>query len=131
MKFLKKNRKKIFFTLFLLLSIFLNTYALDGVKNPLAGKVDGDIDDIIKTMISGLLKLAIPFLVLAYIYVGFLFVKAQGAAAKLQEARKALIWVVVGTIIIIGANTIYSIIEDTLKEANIKTVRVENRIIYN
>jgi hypothetical protein len=49
-------------------------------------------------------------------------VKAQGSSEGLASARKALIWVLVGTAIVVGANSIYSIIEDTLKEASLESI---------
>lgn len=122
----KIKNKKIIFAVFLFTILPLLIFAgTSGIENHGLG---GDLNTAIKTMISGLLKLALPFLVLAYVYVGFLFTKAQGSADKLQEARKALIWVIVGTVIIIGANAIYSVIEDTLSQANIAKNLLENKI---
>ena len=85
-----------------------------GIDNPY--KEGGDLKSLIKLSISAILKLAIPFLVLAYIWVGFLFVKAQGNADELKKVKKAFIWLIVGTALIVGANSIYSLIYDTVKQ---------------
>jgi hypothetical protein len=86
MEYLKNKRFIMFIGLFLIPGI---AFLAQGVKNPT--HLEGDLNSIIKTMINGLLQLAIPFLVLAYVYVGFLFVKAQGSSEGLASARKALI----------------------------------------
>ncbi len=118
---IKKNKKIIYF-LSLCLIIPFTIFAADikGIEDPTGGILGDNISETIKNMIGGLLKLAIPFLVLAYVYVAFLFVKAQGAAEKLKEAKKAFVWLLVGTAIIVGADVIFSVIKDTLSQANIK-----------
>lgn len=40
------------------------------------------------------------------IYVGYLFVIAKGNETKITEARKALLWTVVGALILLGAQAI-------------------------
>jgi len=40
------------------------------------------------------------------IYVGYMFVIAQGSETKITEAKKALLWTVVGALILLGAQAI-------------------------
>lgn len=53
--------------------------------------------------------------VLMIVYVGFLFVVARGNETKITEARKALLWTVIGALILLGAVAIAKGIEATVK----------------
>ena len=44
--------------------------------------------------------------ILMLVYVGFLFVVAQGNESKISEARNALLWTVIGALILLGAQAI-------------------------
>jgi heme/copper-type cytochrome/quinol oxidase subunit 2 len=44
--------------------------------------------------------------ILMLVYVGFLFVVARGSDTKLSEARQALLWTIVGALILLGAQAI-------------------------
>ena len=44
--------------------------------------------------------------ILMLVYVGFLFVTAQGNSTKISAAREALLWTVVGALILLGAKAI-------------------------
>lgn len=117
---MKKNKnKKIIYFLALSVTLPFLSLATGGIEDPTSGAMGTDISSVIKNMINGLLKLALPLLVLAYIYVGFLFVKAQGSSEELQKARKAFMWLIVGTVLVIGANAIYSVVKDTINQVNI------------
>lgn len=48
-------------------------------------------------------------------YAGYLFVIAQGNPSKIEEARSALLWAVVGGVIVLGANVIYGVINGTIR----------------
>ncbi|MDP2651678.1 MAG: hypothetical protein Q8O94_00900 [bacterium] len=49
------------------------------------------------------------------VYVGFLFVTAQGNETEITEARKALLWTVVGALILLGAEAISLGIQATVQ----------------
>lgn len=57
--------------------------------------------------VEGVTKIAVqvlmPFVVLAFIYSGFLFVKAQGNEKVLKDAKTAITWSMVGALILFGA----------------------------
>jgi hypothetical protein len=49
------------------------------------------------------------------VYVGFLFVAAQGNAEKISSARSALVWTIIGGLLLLGASAIELVIEATVK----------------
>ena len=55
-----------------------------------------------------------PIIVLAIIYSGFLFVAAQGNSEKLGEAKKALLYTLVGAAILLGSLAIAELIKNTV-----------------
>ncbi|KKT81816.1 MAG: hypothetical protein A2V96_01775 [Candidatus Yonathbacteria bacterium RBG_16_43_6] len=70
------------------------------LKNPIKyNTFSAFVAAVTKTAVQVLM----PFVVLAFIYAGFLFVKAQGNDKTLGEAKKAMTWSVVGALILFGA----------------------------
>ncbi len=69
--------------------------------------------------LNSILKLAIQIgavvVVLMLVYVGFLFVVAQGEPAKITAARSALLWTVIGALVLLGAQAIASGIQATIQ----------------
>lgn len=57
-----------------------------------------------------------PIIIFFIIYSGFLFVMAQGNAEELTKARRALLYALVGGVIIVGAEVITNIIENVVAE---------------
>lgn len=84
----------------------------DGVtlKNPL--KVNS-LEELITAILAAVVKLGAIILTLAIIWVGFLFVKAQGNAEEVTAARRALVWTVIGGLILLGAQAISTVISST------------------
>ena len=116
---IKKIKNRINFFVLSLVLISQNIFAENiAVLHKPKGSF-GDLKDMMVVILNGIIKVSIPVLVLATIYVGFLFVKAQGNAEELKKARAALIWLVVGAAIILGGNAIYSMIFDTVKELKV------------
>ncbi len=79
----------------------------------------GDLKTTLHTIISALIQISIPFLVLGFVYIGFLFVKAEGNPEELAKVRKYFLWAIVGALIIFGADLILSMIEDSVKKIKI------------
>lgn len=65
---------------------------------------------VIKTAVDVLM----PFVILAFIYSGFLFVMAQGNDEKLGKAKSAITWSMVGAFILFGAWGFAQLISQTL-----------------
>jgi hypothetical protein len=83
------------------------------LENPL--KTDSLVE-FLELMLDIVVKVAMPFLVLAFVYTGFLFVKGQGSEQGINDAKRAFFWTVVGGLLILGAWTISKAIEGTINE---------------
>lgn len=65
---------------------------------------------VVKTAVNVML----PFVVLAFVYSGFIFVKAQGKPKEIEEAQKAITWSIIGAFILFGAWGFAQIISETV-----------------
>ena len=91
------------------------TLSSDGkITNPLASKGYNNINDFIKAILQGAIKIGIPIIALAIIYSGFLFVSARGNSEKLSEAKNALLYTCIGAAILLGAWAIAQLISETI-----------------
>lgn len=68
--------------------------------NPIAAS---DLYALLEAILKSALYIVFPILVLMIIYTGFLFVRAQGNPAKLEEAKRAFFWTVMGAILALGS----------------------------
>ena len=82
------------------------------LNNPITG-VD-TLTEFINKILDVVITIATPIAVLAIIYSGFLFVKARGSDTKLVEAKKTLGWILVGVMVLLGAQLLSSVIEGTI-----------------
>ncbi len=73
--------------------------------------------DLLKRFAEDVRTVAVPFAVVAIIFVGFKFVtaSASGNPAETAKARKLLKWVVVGSAIIVGATVLVDAVINTMK----------------
>ncbi|MCI0597844.1 hypothetical protein L0Y34_02130 [Candidatus Parcubacteria bacterium] len=81
------------------------------LENPLQNH--GSLQELLLTFLEGVVMLGAIALLLALVYVGFLFVKARGNEQELKDARRALVWTVIGGLILLGAEGIALILEAT------------------
>ena len=76
--------------------------------------------DSIPAFLSALLDIVtiimMPIIVLALIYGGFRFIKAQGNPKELDEAKQLFLWVLIGALLVLGASTLSRAIEGTVNE---------------
>jgi uncharacterized membrane protein YobD (UPF0266 family) len=79
--------------------------------NPLAFP---SITELLAAILNMVIVISIPFVMLFIIYSGFLYVTAQGNPEKLQVANRALVYGVIGGVIIIGSVAILQIVENTV-----------------
>lgn len=70
--------------------------------------------DFVAQITKSAVEILMPFVVLAFIWSGFLFVRAQGKEEELVEAKKAIWWSVIGAFILMGAWGFAQIISDTM-----------------
>lgn len=71
------------------------------------------VQDALVLIIDILLTFALPLIVLYIMYAGYLFVTAQGNPGEVTKARTALLWAVVGGVIVLGAKIIIGVIQTT------------------
>lgn len=81
------------------------------LQNPL--KVS-TIGEAIKFFVTTLLKIAIPFIVVFFIWAGLKFILAQGKPDKIKEAKNMFWFTIIGTLLILGAYTITNAIIGTI-----------------
>lgn len=83
------------------------------IPNPLGE--DSTLNTLFAALINIVLIFAIPIVVLFIIYAGFLYVTAQGNQEQISKAHKALLYAVIGGVLILGANVLISVISETVE----------------
>lgn len=83
-----------------------------GLENPLNGV--STLPEFLKAILAGVVQIGTIILIMMLVYVGFLFVAARGNSEKLQGAKSALLWTVIGGLILLGATSIQLVIEGTV-----------------
>lgn len=81
------------------------------LENPLKSTT---IKEFLIKIVDVLLIFALPIIILFIMYAGFLFVTAQGDTTKITKAKSALMWAVIGGVIILGAQAIITVITGTV-----------------
>ena len=94
------------------------------LQNPLQFET---ISEFLKAMLGALEIIATPIVVLMLVYSGFLFVSAQGNPEKLATAKKAIMWTIIGAVVVLGASVLASAIEGTVD--NIKKDPAQTQVI--
>lgn len=84
------------------------------INNPLTNTAT--LEGLITTIMQAIVQIGAVFLVLALIYVGFLFTTAQGNEEKIKTARHALFWTVIGGLVLLGAEVIAQVVARTAAE---------------
>ena len=82
-----------------------------GFTNPL--KHD-KIEDFLYALLGFVIQIGYIVAVFFIILSGFYFVMAQGNDTKLEKAKEMLLWTVIGTAILIGAQVIATVIKTTI-----------------
>ncbi len=82
-----------------------------GIINPIQ---PSSLTEFLLMIVDIILIIAIPIIILFIIYAGFLFVTAQGNESKLETAKSALLWSVIGGVVVLGARVLLEIIEGTV-----------------
>lgn len=81
------------------------------LENPL--RVDS-LEDLLVALLNVFITLMIPVIVFFIIYSGFKYVTAQGNPGKIEEATTALMYAIIGGVLILGAVAIAQIIQSTV-----------------
>lgn len=96
---------------------FLLAYTRFAYAQPrgLTSPIEGDLWSFLGKIISSVVYILFPILVLMLVYTGYLFVAAQGNPAKLQEAKKAFVWTLIGGFVVLGAQALSMAIKSTIE----------------
>lgn len=74
------------------------------------------IPGFFRAIIEILLVFAIPFIVFFIIWAGFLYVTARGNPEKIKQAHNALLYALIGGLLILGANLLLDVITNTVEQ---------------
>ena len=66
-------------------------------------------------ILNGALIIAVPIIVLFIVYSGFLFVTARGDTTKLATARLNFFYVIIGSVVLLGATAIAAVVANTIR----------------
>lgn len=72
------------------------------------------LDQVLSAVLDAAIALGTVILTLALIYTGFRFVMARGNEGELTKAKQALLWTIIGGLILLGAKAIQIVISDTV-----------------
>ena len=81
--------------------------------NPLGSGTS--LSSFMTNILQFVINIGAIIVILMLVYVGFLFVVAQGNESKISEARNALLWTVIGALILLGAQAISLGIQATVQ----------------
>ena len=119
--------KKKFISLFSVLWIscvvfflFIHQVLAKGLDNPLDGRAD-NLLQLLELVLSAVIAIAFPVVVLFIIYSGFLFITAQGNEAKLAEAKRYILYTIIGGLIVLGSYALSRAISATVCKIAPKT----------
>lgn len=83
-------------------------------ENPLSNVKS--IEALVKVILDVVVKIGAIVVVFMLIFTGFKFVTAQGNEQKISEAKTALVWTVVGALVLLGAQALSEVVCNTAKE---------------
>lgn len=81
------------------------------IPNPLG---DLTLMGLFQTILNVVMIFAVPLVVFFIIFAGFKYVTAQGNPDKISEANKALLYALIGGLLILGANVLIEVISGTV-----------------
>ena len=90
------------------------TNQISGSGFKLIDPVNKSIADIFRAVLDIIMVFAVPIIVFFIIYAGFLYVTAGGSEDKVKKASKALLYAVIGGVIVLGANVLLEVITNTI-----------------
>jgi heme/copper-type cytochrome/quinol oxidase subunit 2 len=72
--------------------------------NPL--KAGTSIESFLGSILDFVIRIGSIIVILMTVFVGYKFVVAQGKPDKIEEAKKMLLWTIIGALVLIGAKVI-------------------------
>jgi hypothetical protein len=83
------------------------------IENPLEAE---NITQLFASIIDVVLVFAIPIIVFFIIYAGFLYVTARGNESTIQKAHMALLYALIGGLLILGARVLIDVVKGTVEQ---------------
>lgn len=83
------------------------------IENPLQAE---NITQLFAAIIDVVLVFAIPIIVFFIIYAGFLYVTARGNESTIQKAHMALLYALIGGLLILGARVLIDVVKGTVEQ---------------
>jgi len=105
-----KKLKTLIFTNLAIFSYPLFSFAQ--LMNPLGSD---SIPNIVSTVMYFIVRVGAVVAVVAFIYVGFVFVRAQGKPEEIKKAKDMFFWTVIGVAILLGAQLLSQLVVGTIK----------------
>lgn len=78
-----------------------------------------DLNSFIVGLLNALLKIGIPVLTVFLVYSGLRLVMARGNEKELADAKKNLLWVIIGGAVLLGAWTIVKVLKGTFDQIDL------------
>ena len=88
--------------------------AIPVLQNPL--NHINSLPELLHAILQAVVELGSILLVVMLVWVGFLFVMAQGNPEGISKARSALIWTLIGGLILLGAEAISLVVQATVSQ---------------
>ena len=76
----------------------------------------GNISEFIQGVLKAVVAVGLPIITLFMVYAGFLYVKAQGKPDQILNAHRNFLYVIIGTILILGAWVLSTLIGGTITQ---------------
>ena len=77
------------------------------------------INDFLLAILQVVIQYGAVLIVFLIVFAGFKFVTAQGNTEKIADARKMLLWIIVGAFVLLGAYVIQAAICGTLENLGV------------
>ncbi len=94
----------------------------DNVTNPTPGSVNLDnpllvdsVEGLFRAILAVVLVFAVPIIVFFIVYAGFLYVTARGNEQTITQANRALLYALIGGLLILGAYVFIEIISNLIE----------------
>lgn len=110
--FVTLKKIKIFFIV-LFYNYNINILSAAEFNNPISGTAT--IPGVLLKLLEAFSKIGAILVVLAVIYSGFLFVTSSGNKDQIQKAKTIFFWVIVGSVILLGAVAIQRVVCNTFQ----------------
>jgi hypothetical protein len=81
------------------------------LENPISAD---NIQELFQDIIDIVLVFAIPIVVFFIIYAGFLYVTARGNEGTIERAHRALLYALIGGVLILGARVLIEVVSGTV-----------------